>query len=409
SNQIKSNQIKSNQIKSNQIKSNQIKSSGNSVCIAAFTLVELLVVIAIIGILIALLLPAVHAAREAARRMQCTNHLKQFTLALHGYHDVHHAVPASRAWRGGENSQYDVWAAWGPHYTLMPFIEQQAKFNEIITAQDDPSFSTYPKIAVNRKWEIYKQPISVYLCPSDGNSLQTEFASTNLVFCRGDRSNNDNAGNPPAANPGSPPSGITGTNIQIVMRRNVFNCYTWKGFEAITDGLSNTLAMSETVVPVDGTDRSVKGAVAVASGFDSNPIGACGLGALTDSENRKLIKSSVTLIAPHAADTSNMDNLRGYHLASGYTVSAGFNTILSPNSPSCSSTSMAQNGHGIYPPTSNHTNGVNVGFFDGSVKFLSDTIDANGSNSAYADNNISPYGVWGAIGTPASGETVTDF
>jgi prepilin-type processing-associated H-X9-DG protein len=104
-----------------------------------------------------------------------------------------------------------------------------------------------------------------------------------------------------------------------------------------------------------------------------------------------------------------MDNLRGYHLVSGYTVSAGFNTILSPNSPSCVSTSMAQNGHGIFPPTSNHSGGVNTGLFDGSVRFVSETIDTNGSDKPYAENGESPYGIWGASGTPASGETTLNF
>ena len=79
-----------------------------------FTLVELLVVIAIIGILIALLLPAVQAAREAARRAQCTNHLKQIALALHNYHDVHNSFPPGTIDYGVPDSQEWGWAVSQP-------------------------------------------------------------------------------------------------------------------------------------------------------------------------------------------------------------------------------------------------------------------------------------------------------
>ena len=106
----------------------------------AFTLVELLVVIAIIGMLIALLLPAVQATREATRRMQCSNHVKQVSLALHNYHDVNDRFPAGQMLVLTKLANGTVYtesanpgnALWGPRAVLFPFVEQTAAWDGIM-------------------------------------------------------------------------------------------------------------------------------------------------------------------------------------------------------------------------------------------------------------------------------------
>ncbi|HEY2413021.1 MAG TPA: DUF1559 domain-containing protein [Pirellulaceae bacterium] len=123
----------------------------------AFTLVELLVVIAIIGVLVALLLPAVQAAREAARRMQCGNKLKQLTLASHNIVDVTGAYPSGHrvVWNGTANSgtYYRNWAI-----QLLPFIELQALYNQY----DDTVINQHP----NNKF-VREQYVPAYVCPSE--------------------------------------------------------------------------------------------------------------------------------------------------------------------------------------------------------------------------------------------------
>jgi len=141
------------------MKENYVK-MGERGDLRAFTLVELLVVIAIIGILIALLLPAVQAAREAARRMTCTNHLKQVGLAIHNFHDTRKAIVPSNV---VDNNRTTMWGL------LYPYLEQQALYEIITTTSQYGAFVIWPDWWHNEIKEEERSSlgsVSIYKCPS---------------------------------------------------------------------------------------------------------------------------------------------------------------------------------------------------------------------------------------------------
>ena len=188
-----------------------------------FTLVELLVVIAIIGVLVALLLPAVQAAREASRRMKCTNHLKQFGVALHNYADTYKVFPNRRGGFGGLQANRI-----SPFVQLLPYLEQKA-MHDRIQAGDPANPTAFPPGGPrgDASWAVWNTPPPVFRCPSDpaaitrGNSDKGH----NYVLCEGDQVNFVN----------------TSTNT-----RGMFTRLACRRFAEVTDGTSNTLLMSET-------------------------------------------------------------------------------------------------------------------------------------------------------------------
>lgn len=128
---------------------------------AGFTLVELLVVIAIIGILVALLLPAVQAAREAARRMSCSNNVKQIGLALHNYHDTFKSFPPGAVFYGGNNDRGSVLIR------ILPFMEQQQLY-DLFNMNVSTDGQTFPA-GVNGGIQLRGAQVPVFICPSDTN------------------------------------------------------------------------------------------------------------------------------------------------------------------------------------------------------------------------------------------------
>ncbi len=150
-------------------------------CPRAFTLIELLVVIAIIGVLIALLLPAAQQAREAARRIQCVNNLKQMGLALHNYETVVGALPPAIVLSGSGNT-VSWWVGWSIHVRVLPFVEQGSAFASINfnLSGDGPENNT-----------VARQSMGMYLCPSEVDprpaAANVGISNvTNYGFCMGD-------------------------------------------------------------------------------------------------------------------------------------------------------------------------------------------------------------------------------
>jgi prepilin-type N-terminal cleavage/methylation domain-containing protein len=213
--------------------------------INAFTLVELLVVIAIIGILVGLLLPAVQAAREAARRMQCSNNLKQLGLSLHNYESAHKIFPPAGFHNiGGFGAASDS-TSWGPSWQVMllPFFEQGA-----LHAQYD-----FRQLRSRESELVVRTKVPSLQCPSDTADIGWDNPNANLAgriatFARGNYAANGGAGNAfstgdYALSQARGPFSMGGRSAKIA---------------SITDGTSNTIFLSELIIANRATD--VRGA-----------------------------------------------------------------------------------------------------------------------------------------------------
>ena len=383
--------------------SNNVRKSG-------FTLVELLVVIAIIGILIGLLLPAVQAAREAARRMQCTNNMKQFVLAMHNHHDVNNYLPSQGAWGAGVKSD-----RFGVHYQLLPYIEQTALKNSIdgtktLTAPWKPSAAGDVS---DDSWTIRTTKVEAFLCPSDpqngalvklGGGHNHDGRPHNVAFCMADCiARLDNANNSPYKTESDGNGGTrriaNNRDTGDCTHRSLFFYFDRKNLSFATDGTSNTIVCSE-VVSGEYNNEKIRGSMCFYSGFD--------LGAWVSEPSECMNQKSPT--DPNGYKTTIVQHPRMGNYLDRLPVLAAFTTVMPPNSPSCLKYNQEQGQVELLPPTSYHSGGVNAGMLDGSVRFISDTVDTNGLPSIPTGIHLtgqSPIGVWGALGTPNGGESAS--
>ncbi|MDO5553582.1 MAG: DUF1559 domain-containing protein [Planctomycetia bacterium] len=364
--------------------------------VLGFTLVELLVVIAIIGILIALLLPAVQAAREAARRMQCTNNLKQLALGMHNYHDNNLAFPAGASPNRTSNSTtlrsiYGKvgWAVW-----ILPYIEQGPAYDNIIA-------STHGLTGIapaHKDLACYHITVPPYLCPSDPNATHNtnESCRINYRASAGDIWNVDNQV----------------TNAKY-LRGLFFYCltgaYAYYNMKDIIDGTSNTVLLSETGIGSGeyGADtQKAVNSVAFKSG-----VGSSATSTPRPCMNRLGTNKTLTGLAGSKGDDSDgLWGVCGRAFQSGLIWATGFNTILPPNAPSCITEdqysrntspviSTFNGSNPIMTASSYHSGGANAALADGSVRFIPDTIDCGDLDASPVTSGRSPYGVWGALGS----------
>lgn len=361
-----------------------IRKSSVSALRKGFTLVELLVVIAIIGILVGLLLPAVQAAREAARRMSCSNNIRQIALALHNYHDAAKKLPVicGGTGNGGDFGTYNIFAPGGTSayrmsgfVGLLPYMEQTALYE--MSASNNFSPGGWVLVAGSP----VEKKIPGFLCPSDAVGPTLNRGGRNYMMSMGDWSMQHHD----AARGFRNPRGPFGTTRQATVG------YTTT-FSSVSDGLSNTIALSERCIG-DNIAKLKGGFATSASVRIGNDVGATAMNIVPlDCKSTPMVNGVYS--QPSSGD------LTGTYWSDGSIVASGFNTILPPNSPSCAGNGQpTQESRIIAPPTSNHTGGAMVAMLDGSVSFISNSIESGNLTLGLVQAGMSNYGVWGALGS----------
>jgi prepilin-type N-terminal cleavage/methylation domain-containing protein/prepilin-type processing-associated H-X9-DG protein len=326
-----------------------------------FTLIELLVVIAIIAVLIALLLPAVQAAREAARRIQCVNNVKQLGLALHNYHDIHNVIVTARIFElskcGGNvlrGCQDTPWFC-----LLLPQFEQGPLYNAFNFTVGSSGIGN---VGMFMNSTVTQTKIAMFQCPSDRNTI---FSYPGNVFPNSTKGNYGiNMGNTQYD------QGMLTTNFPAGATLPMpFPLNKTVSFAAVTDGLSNSVFMSEIL---QGAQTDVRGLVwsslAGAGSFFTR---------FTPNSFKDFYQQTVPTMVP--AGIANADILPG-----------GFCTPEPVQGLPC--LNVGTFAYSFAGARGRHSGGVNVLMGDGSVRFIKNTINGQ---------------TWIALGSISGGEVLS--
>ncbi len=325
-----------------------------------FTLIELLVTLTIIGLLIALLVPAVQMVRESARKMQCANHLKQIGIALHAYHGSHQVLPF------GVGHDYDGPISslgtlndrrYSAHAMLLPYLDQAVVYNQLNF--DVAPFHPFVNAANDDQAELAKRfnevingpaaeaRLSVFICPSDLDRLKSRWGPNNYRSCNGSSCS------------GREGNGMFGQDSSVRL-------------SDVKDGLSNTAMFSEhskgtwddTIIDPLSDLYNLQGVWT-----ESQFIDACGS------------------LAPQTAGVYQYDVESGQTWLAGNMNWTRYNHVRTPNRINCKN-GFTWDGV-ILNPSSWHASGVNVLVGDGGVRFVNENMNAE---------------VWRSFGTISGGE-----
>lgn len=336
-----------------------------------FTLVELLAVMAIIGVLVAILLPAVQSAREAARNMQCKSHLKQIGLALNNYHIVHRTFPPGRL-RTLIDGQGRCFSAYAQ---LLPYLEASPLYQQI-------DFNANPEDPLRNGLPL-SQTIPYFLCPSDSHRiLQSDTVNGAII---------DSAVHNYPLNTGTTYP-LSTRNPRGIAVTGVFFENSRVRFADISDGSSNTVCISETIKSEGGP--TTWDGVSQTNGF-----------VLTAGNDNANNGPELTDYAGQCHQMGlRLQQTRGSRWLYGAPGHSMYNHMRPPNDPDVDCRGGLP--HSIrtnywwdrlslnVAARSRHPGGVNALFCDGHIDFVSENIDA---------------GVWEALGSRQGGEVTTQF
>jgi prepilin-type N-terminal cleavage/methylation domain-containing protein/prepilin-type processing-associated H-X9-DG protein len=350
-----------------------------------FTLIELLVVIAIIAVLIALLLPAVQAAREAARRSQCVNNLKQLGLAVSNYESSNGCLPP----HGNAivmNTVTSNGNDYGMKVRILPYMEQSALFN---------AFNQGIEYNMVQNGTVSSTNVNTFICPSDGTVVNRGMSNySGHDF--GDCSYGNNIGTSLTffGNVFDGPANLMGSISVSGVTYGVSNGGTIT-LASITDGTTNTAMHSEWLkgknTTGDGLWQVYTAPIALSGTTPAIPAGAVGY---------QNILGPISAMCQSSRTQSGFST-KGYSWSdSGCGIGGCYSHLNTPNKKACTYSNLTAGYTAdvrysvgtMIGASSNHPGGVNVGFLDGSVKFIKDSVS---------------FATWGAIATKAGGEVIS--